>query len=288
MDEARKNLELCLNDDVKKQYFALLRENLSFSKSKTLEEFDKEVRKLLVTDEQKCSHNLFILAIMSSNSRPKNSRTSLERIVTPVDTVNFEIPDYSDYIQPSSPNASYSADFENRSAAAELFIPDNGFMSCRIALACWENDLDKANDNVADLMVHVCQVFVKNIITAMISRKKGYKIRDSKFQYGFNQPIPDPFLRNYVNLLDETQQSKVEVEDDTLRPKCKVSLERIQQQTAFQYSCAKRRKHDNTLTVRLLYDTIKANPKLLGLHSIHSMSLFKLGLHLENMKNKLP
>lgn len=288
MDKARKNLELCLSDEVKKQYFALLRENLYFSKSKTLEEFDKEVRKLLVTDEQKCSHNLFILAIMSSNSRPKNSRTYLERIATPVDRVNFEIPEYSDYVQPVSPNGPFSTEFENRSAAAELFIPDNGFMSCRIAVACWENDLDKANDNVVDLMVHVCQVFVKNIITAMISRKKGYKIRDGKFQYGFNQPIPDPFLRNYINLLDDTQQCKVEVEDDTLRPKCKVSLEKIEQQTAFQYSCAKRRKQDNTLTVKLLYDTIKANPKLLGLHSIHSMSLFKLGLHLENVKNQLP
>lgn len=289
MDEARKNLELYLSDEVKKQYFALLKESLYFNQSKTQEEFDREARKLLVTEDQKYSHNLFILAIMSksSNSRPKSFKTLIEKMVTPANRVVFEMPDYSDYVQPSSLMGSLSTDFENRSAASELFIPDNGFMSCRIALACWENDLDKANDNVADFMVHVCQVFIKNIITAMISRKKGYKIRDGKLQYGFNQPIPDPFLRNYSNLIDETQQCKVAIDDDLLKPKCKVSLEKVEQQTAFAYACAKRRKYDNTLTVRLLYDTLKNNPKLLGMHSIQSTSLFKLGLHLESEKNNL-
>lgn len=269
---------------MKKQYFALLRECLIFSQSTTQEEFDKEARKLLVTEEQKRSHNLFILAIMSksSNTRPKNIRLPVEKIVTPVDRVVFEMPDYPDYVQPFSPTMSPPTDFENRSAAAELFIPDNGFMMCRIALTSWENGLDKANDNVTDLMVHACQVFVKNIITAMLSQKKGYKIRDQKFQYGFNQPIPDPFLRNYSNVIDETQMCKVEVEDGGLRPKCKLSLEKVEQQSAFAYACAKRKKCDNTLTVKLLYDTLKNNPKLLGLHSIHSVSLFKLGLHLEN------
>lgn len=272
LDEAKKNLELYLSDEVKKQYFALLKECLYFNQSKTQEEFDREARKLLVTEEQKYSHNLFILAIMakSSNSRPKSFRTLIEKMVTPV--------------QPSSPMASLPTDFENRSAASELFIPDNGFMSCRIALVSWENNLDKANDNVTDLMVHVCQVFIKNIITAMISQKKGYKIRDGKLQYGFNQPIPDPFLRNYSNLMDETQQCKVDIDDDILKPKCKVPLEKVEQQTAFAYSCARKRKYDNTLTVRLLYDTLKNNPKLLGMHSIQSTSLFKLGLHLESKK----
>lgn len=286
LDEARKNLEQCLSDEVKKQYFALLRECLIFSQSTTQEEFDKEARKLLVTEEQKRSHNLFILAIMSksSNSRRKNTRTSIEKVVTPVDRVLFEMPDYSDYVQSSNLPVSPSTEFENRCAAAELFIPDNGFMSCRIALTSWENGLDKANDNVGDLMVHACQVFVKNIITAMITKKKGFKIRDKKFQYGFNQPVPDPFLRNFSNVIDETQLCKVEVDDDALKPKCKLSLEKVEQQTAFAYSCAKRKKCGNTLTVKLLYDTIKGNPKLLGLHSIHSISLFKLGLHLENNK----
>lgn len=288
LEAARKKLEICLSDEVREQYFARLKEIFFFSQSTSEEEFDEEARKLLVTKEQKCSHNMFIFAIMSKfpNLKSKSFRTFFEKIMTPIDRV-FEMPDYSSYVQSSSPTMSPPTDYEYRSAASELFIPDNGFMTCRVAITCWQSNLDTANDNVAELMVHACQVFIKNIITAMISKKKGYKIRDGKFQYGFNEPVPDPFRRNFVNIIDDTQQCKVEVDDDTLLPKCKVSLEKVEQQTAFSYACAKRRKfEDSTLTVQLLYEAIKDNPKLLGLHSIHSVSLFNLGLHLENDKHK--
>lgn len=121
---------------------------------------------------------------------------------------------------------------------------------------------------------------------SMITRKKSYKIRDGKLQYGFNQPIPDPFIRNFNNVLDETQESKVVVEEDSFKPKCpKLSLEKAEQQVAFAYSCAHRTRSDNILSVRLLYDTIRENPHILGLHSIQSINLFKLGLQIDEENN---
>ncbi|XP_023017411.1 transcriptional adapter 1 [Leptinotarsa decemlineata] len=279
LNEARKDLEACLNEDLKKEYFSLLRQWFLFTATVTKEEFDKGVRKLLTSEDQIRCHNHFLLAILtkiSSNSRPKAPRSNTDRGI-------FECADYADYVQPSSPTMTPRPDFENRSAAAELFIPDSGFIACRVAIAAWENGMEGAEESVTELMVHACQVFVKNLITAMISRKKGYKVRDRKFQYGFNLPVPDPFTRNFNNIIDDTQESKVEVAngDDTFRPKCKVSLENMEQQVAFSYSCAKRTAFNNTLTVRLLYDTIRENPKILGLHTIHSVNLFRLGLLLD-------
>lgn len=270
---------MCLGDDLKKEYFALLRQWFSFSVPLTKEEFDRNVRRLLVNEEQIRCHNYFLLAMLSKNSsnhRPKSVRTTNDKGV-------FECADFSEYVQPSSPSMLPPSDFENRSAAAELFIPDSSFIASRIAVMAWENGLEGADDSVTELIVHACQVFVKNIITAMISRCKGYKIRSKKFQYGFNHPIPDPFIRNFNNVNDDTQESKVEVAngDDNFRPKCKMSLENAEQQMAFAYSCAKKRKCDNVLSVGLLYDTIRDNPKILGLHSIHSVNLFKLGLQLD-------
>lgn len=278
-NEARKNLELCLSEDLKKEYFSLLRQWFSFSAPLTKEEFDRSVRKLLVTEEQIRCHNNFLRAILSKNSsnhRPKSMRSTIDKGV-------FECADFSEYIQPSSPSMLPPSDLKNVSAAAELFIPDSVFVASRIAVMAWENGLEGADDNVTELIVHACQVFVKNIITGMISRHKAYKIRDGKFQYGFNQPIPDPFVRNFNNVFDDTQESKVEVVngDDSFRPKCKMSLENAEQETAFAYSCAKKRKLDNVLSVRLLYDTMRENPKMLGLHSIQSVNLFKLGLQLD-------
>ncbi|CAH1282120.1 unnamed protein product [Diabrotica balteata] len=276
LNEARNELEACLTEEMKKEYFALLRKWFLFSSPITKEHFDSEARKILITTEQIRCHNYFILAILakcSSNNKPKHTRSSNEK-------GGFENIKYSDYLQPLSPTNVAPSEFENRSAAAELFLPDSNFVSCKVAIVAWENGMKGASDKVTDLMVHACQVFVKNIITAMISRKKGYKIRDNKLQFGFNFPIPDPFIRNSNNIFDDTLECKVEVVEDEpmFKPKCKLSLESAEQKTAFAYSCAKKPCLDNSLTVKLLYDTIRNNPNILGLHSISSINTFKLSL----------
>ncbi|RZC40302.1 SAGA-Tad1 domain containing protein [Asbolus verrucosus] len=279
LNEARKNLEACLGEDLRKEYFDILRQWFSFKSPITRKEFDTEVRKLLVNEEQIRCHNYFVLALLSkrTSSKVKSTRNSCDKGV-------FECAEYSDYIQPSSPTMLPPAEYESRSAAAELFMPDSGFVSTRIAVTSWENGLDGADDNVTEVIVHACQVFVRNIITAMISRLKGYRIREGKFQYGFNLPVPDPFIRNYHNVIDETQESKIEVvdHDDTFIPRSKPSLENVEQQAAFMYSCAKRKRSDNVLTVKLLYETLKENPHILGLHELHSVNVFKLGLQIED------
>ncbi|XP_044259682.1 transcriptional adapter 1-like [Tribolium madens] len=278
LNEARKALEACLNEDQRKQYFDLLRQWFSFKSPITRTEFDTEVRKLLVNEDQIRSHNYFLLALLAkrTSSRTKTTRNTCDKGV-------FECADYVDYVQPSSPTILSPEEYENRSAAAELFMPDSGFVSTRIAVTSWENGLDGAEETVTELIVHACQVFVKNILTAMISRMKGYKVRDGKFQYGFNLPIPDPFIRNFHNVIDETQESKTEVLDkeDTFIPRSKPSLEVAEQQAAFAYSCAKKRKCDKTLTVKLLYETLKENPQILGLHEMQSVNLFKLSLQVD-------
>ncbi|KAJ3654171.1 hypothetical protein Zmor_013380 [Zophobas morio] len=278
LNEARKNLEACLSEDLRKQYFDILRQWFSFKSPITRKEFDTEVRKLLVNEDQIRCHNYFVLALLSkrTSSRVKSTRNTSDKGA-------FECAEYSDYIQPSSPTMLPPAEYENRSAAAELFMPDSGFVATRIAVTSWENGLDGAEESVTEVMVHACQVFVKNILMAMISKLKGYKVRDGKFQYGFNLPVPDPFIRNYHNVIDESQESKIEVVDgeDTFIPRSKPSLENAEQQAAFAYSCSKRRKCDNVLTVKLLYETLRDNPQILGLHEMYSVNLFKLSLQVD-------
>lgn len=117
----------------------------------------------------------------------------------------------------------------------------------------------------------------------MISRKQGYKIRDGKLQYGFGLPVPDPFIRNTNHIIDTAQESKVEVsnDDDSFIPSCRPSLENAEQQAAFAFSCGKRKRSDGKLTIRLLYDTLRENPNIVGLTSVHNVNLLKTGLMLE-------
>ncbi|CAH0552987.1 unnamed protein product [Brassicogethes aeneus] len=273
--EAQKALEKVLGEDLLDEYIAQTLKWLSFSNPITKDEFDRNVRKIFINDEQVHCHNHFILTLLKRINMNKHKIHRHENN-------GFEYAEYASYVQQSSP-AAMPADVEYRSAAAELFMPDSGFVSSRIAISMWQNNMYGANENVTEVIIYACQMFIKNIITAMLSKKKGYKIRDGKLQYGFNQPIPNPFLKNFSNLSDHTRAPKVLVpnEDDSFIPKFKQSLDSIEQQVAFAYSCSKRRKTDNVLTVQLLYDTLRENPKILGLYSIQCVSMLKLGMQLD-------
>lgn len=270
-------MENCFNDAFRQEYFEVLRRWFLIQSPITRREFDIEVRKFLVNEDQIRCHNYFVLALLAqrTRSRSKNMRTTTDKGV-------LEGPEFGDYVMPASP-LMVKEEYENRNAAAELFMPDSVFISTRISIVSWQNGLDGAEENVTDVITHACQDFVKNIISAMVSKLKGYKVRDNKFQYGFNLPIPDPFIRNYGNVLDETQKSKNIVVDgeDTFIPKNKPSLDVVEQQAAFAYSCSKRKRSNNTLTVKLLHEVLTENPQILSLHRLFNVNLFKLGLQID-------
>ncbi|KAB0802203.1 hypothetical protein PPYR_04389 [Photinus pyralis] len=282
LNQARKLLEQSLGDDLKKQYFSLLKQWFLFSNSITKLQFDTAVRNLMTTKEQLHQHNDFMLALYGkiNNTRAKSTRSTYDKGC-------FEIADSIEYLLPPSPTFMLRPEVENRSAAAELFLPDSGFIASRIAVQAWENGLEGAEEGVTDIIVQACQTFIKNIIMAMVTRKRGYKVRDSRFQYGFGTPIPDPFIRNTNHIIDTTQECKVEVgtDDDCFIPANKPSLEAAEQQAAFSYSCGSKSQSDGKLTLQLLYDTLREDPNIIGYHSVNSINLFRIGLMLEDSRN---
>lgn len=281
LNQARKLLEQSLGDDLKKQYFALLKQWFLFSNSITKLQFDTAVRSLMTTDEQLHQHNDFMLALYGkiNNTRVKSTRSTYDKGC-------FEMADSIEYLLPPSPTFMLRPEVENRTTA-ELFLPDSGFIASRIAVQAWENGLEGAEDGVTDIVVQACQTFIKNIVMAMIARKQGYKVRGGRFQYGFGSPIPNPFIRNTNHIIDTTQECKVEVatDDDCFIPATKASLEAAEQQAAFSYSCGPKQQSDGKLTLQLLYDTIREDPSIVGYHSIYKINLFRIGLMLEDSKN---
>lgn len=113
----------------------------------------------------------------------------------------------------------------------------------------------------------------------MVSRKEGYRIRDGKLQHGFGLPVPDPFIRNSNN----TTEYARDPEDEDYIPPSKVPVDVAEHQAAFLYSCGKKKANDGKLTLRLLYDTLRENPKVVGLNSVHSTNLLKVSLLLDDV-----
>lgn len=275
LSEKKRALEQSLGDELSKLYFALLRESCLFKSNMSKVEFSAEALKLMSTPEQVRNHNQFVIALYDNTTKPKHDGQGA-----------FEIADFSDYVQTTGTSAA-PPDFENRVAAYELLLPDLGFVNTRVAIHAWEHGLKGAEERVADVLIHLCQSYVKNIICAMMTRKEGYKVRD-RFQHSVGLPVPDPFVRNTHNIVDSSQESKTEISanEDSFMPAVKPSQEVAEQQTAFAYACSKRKRSDGKLTVKLLYDTLAENPNVIGLHSVNSINLLQVGLELDSGGNK--
>lgn len=267
-NEALNSLETLLGEERMKKYMFVLQQWFKYFKPITKTAFVSELRKVLTTDEEIRMHNNYMLSVFR------------REYVIKVESGMFEYADYTDHV-PNTSSDVPPPEVEYRSASSELFIPDNAFMRTRILLHVKENKLEGAEEGVTDLMVHACQVFMKNIITAMITRKEGYKVRDKKMQCGFGIPVPDPFIRNSNNISDEAPETSKAPNTSNFVPNPRAPLETAEHEAIFAYSCRKRKRSDNKLTVQLLYDTLREDPTIVGLHSIHSVNLFKASLLLD-------
>lgn len=111
----------------------------------------------------------------------------------------------------------------------------------------------------------------------MVSRKEGYRIRDGKLQHNFGFPVPDPFIRNSNNILECPQDPH----DENYIPPSKIPVDTAEHQAAFLYSCGRKSGSDGKLSLKLLYDTLRENPRIVGLDSVHSTNLLKISLLLD-------
>lgn len=59
----------------------------------------------------------------------------------------------------------------------------------RFMLTAWDHDVEGVHDDAAEIMVLATQMFLKNIISAVVAQCKSYKSkRDFKYRYGAGAP----------------------------------------------------------------------------------------------------
>ncbi|XP_055371023.1 transcriptional adapter 1-like [Condylostylus longicornis] len=230
---AKNALTVALGDNTQK-YFNNMK--FWFRKKWSKEEFDIACRKLLTPDKIHL-HNQFLLAILNkidafqpgavalqnstkfsnrikqetnsssgpseSKKRKKSSRSGNDRSFESYDFCDFLKDDNMDTIIKPPPNC---MDYNNQSVqqqrycAQELFLPDTGFIMGRLLVGAWENGLVNAEDVAAEYIAMAVQVLLKNILTAVITKRKHYKVNsDGKYFYDIGTPIKDPFLKNTIS-----------------------------------------------------------------------------------------
>lgn len=257
----------------------------------TKEEFDAEARKLL-NSEQVHHHNEFLLALLNKveglaetsitiaqekasshnrNRRHKRSSRTSEKSY-------FEQVDLLEYLPPNSPPGAGSDGV--KCAAQEIFLPDHALVVGRFMLAAWELGLEGADDDAADIIVVAVQNFLKNVISAVISQRKSYKLHGKYFKYDIGGDSPNMWLRNTAKLYDPQSEGRVNVDDgpDALGPRCPPTIDEMEQAAAFEIACSTSnvKPNDDKLTIEEFYDTLLTHRNIIACHSVYAVNMERL------------
>ncbi|XP_014220053.1 transcriptional adapter 1 [Copidosoma floridanum] len=316
LNVARKALMVSLGDK-SKTYFDKMR--LWFQMKSTKEEFDAEARSMM-TEDQVHLHNEFLLCLFNkvrglvisapptrmahkvsngSNSNMNNSNSnsngnnnsgsllsktggcvSLKRKYKS-DNANFEPADvYAEVLSQVSSPVGDEPVGANRSSAQELILPDRTFVLARLMLAAWENNMDGAEDSTAHIIIAATHIFLKNILTAMMTRRKGFQVRDGSFIYNIGEPVPSSWKRNTSVLHQEAKFANPTMVVDPVgqMPKMKMSIEEAEQATAFALGCAEQRLEPPLppLGIVDLQKTLRKHKNLVKNHMIYATNCERL------------
>lgn len=203
-----------------------------FRQKLSKEEFDKECRKMLTT-EQISLHNRFLVAILNkidaltpqtslhqqqqqlasattastSNSAITsndaiNSKKRRKTTRPPSEWATFEPAEISDYLTHEEGGNETNVNNNTnpvRYAAQELFLPDAGLVMGRLLVGAWEVGLVNVDDSACEIIAQAVQMLLKNILSSIILKKKQAKYSaDSKFYYDVGYSLKDPFLRTTI------------------------------------------------------------------------------------------
>lgn len=261
--------------------------------------FDLECRKLF-TREQQHLHNQFLLAILnkidtvlppvavpplaiSSNIRPTSSTRKRKRPrLTDHLTFDAAAAEPLDYL-PEENLASRPTDngqpMQERYCVQELFLPDNGLVLGRLLIGAWEVGLSNVDEACAEMIGQAVQVLLKNILTAILMKRKGYKTTGSgTFAYDFGAPIKDIFTRNTVTR-SKIDDSPIELDKEITSMNMP---RRVSDATVVLASCEEpyHRPHKRISTLDL-YLTLH-DRSVIPSHSIHSINMERISNLLDN------
>ncbi|XP_020284001.1 transcriptional adapter 1-like isoform X2 [Pseudomyrmex gracilis] len=249
-----------------------------------------------MTDDQVRLHNEFLLCIFNkvrglavATPIPKidrdRDRSSKEKKLTGLkrkyktDKSNFEPADmYVEVLDQTTALAREEPTGANRSSAQELLLPDRPFVLARLMLAAWEHGLDDAEESTAHIVIVATQMFLKNILTAVFTRRKGYAIRDNSFIYNIGEPVPSSWKRHslYINSFNSGPTEIMEHYGQI--PVAKPTVEEAEQATAFSYACSTQilRPLLKPVNIADLQYTLKIYKNLVSNHTLYATNMERL------------
>ncbi|KAK4328672.1 hypothetical protein Pmani_000919 [Petrolisthes manimaculis] len=165
-----------------------------------------------------------------------------------------------------------------------MCLLDTGPLKGRLLLAAWDHGITQVADNVATMLQEATKQCLKNILIAVISRRRGYRIREGCFSHSLGVTPPNPWLRNTAAISDWTAESlglPVSEGGDTGERPIWPTVDSAEQNAAHLASCAP--QVDPSLppvSCMDLFEALQVNRSVVPCHSAYSLVMGRISSRL--------
>uniref|UniRef100_A0A3Q0RWR1 Transcriptional adapter 1 n=1 Tax=Amphilophus citrinellus TaxID=61819 RepID=A0A3Q0RWR1_AMPCI len=238
LEIAKKNLTDAIGDNVKPYWTNL---KLWFKQKISKEEFDIEARRLLA-QENVHVHNDFLLAILTRcqiivSTPGLNSGLTISLGCLYVLQHRFQPQNPLSAAQPFSPRETGSEEEELRLSAHTLLLPTRGQLEARMMVTAFELGLDNITEDAINTMIYAHHL--KDVLTAVITRRKAYRLRDGRFPYAFGSDVtPQPYLKNSLAAYHSVTECPPPSASLPAGPPPQVSPDEAEQQAVHLLACS--------------------------------------------------
>ena len=123
--------------------------------------------------------------------------------ILPFHQNRFQPVDPVSLLQPTSPLSIEKPHV--RFCSRDLTLPDSGLVHGRMLVAAWDQGLDHGcEDKAIKLILAATKQFLKELLVAIVTNRKGYRVRENKVIHSVGQPTINPWLHNSWSIHDQT------------------------------------------------------------------------------------
>ncbi|XP_061746089.1 transcriptional adapter 1 [Nerophis ophidion] len=295
LEIAKKNLTDAIGENVK-HYWANLK--LWFKHKISKEEFDIEARRLLA-QENVHVHNDFLLAILtrcqiivstpegagqlqwqggsaSKPGKPKgkkkcSSRQKFDHRFQPQNPLSAA--------QPFSPREAAGEDEELRLSAHTLLLPTRGQLEARMMVTAFELGLDNITEDSITAMTCAVEHHLKDVLTAVISRRKAYRLREGRFPYAFGSDVtPQPYLKNSLAAYNTVTECPPPSASLPAGPLPQISPDEAEQQAVHLLACSAHSFHMALPPVTMfdLLEALQVHHGVMPSHTMYALNMERI------------
>jgi hypothetical protein len=104
-----------------------------------------------------------------------------------------------------------------RFCSRDLTLPDSALIHGRMLVAAWEAGLDLGcEDKAIEMVLQATHNFLRQLVVAVITTRKGYRLRENRLVHSIGLPTLNPWLHNSWSVTD-TMSNRFDDENELSR-----------------------------------------------------------------------